>query len=442
MTRSNRARLAVGLLCAMILLPAAASAQDAPICEAPQVLIVLDKSSSMTTEMPSGMTRWQAARAAIRELTTTFAENIDFGLAIYPAVNGANTCDPGRVTVDVGRNTSAEIMAGLGDAPPAAGNWTATAQTLNRVSRYAPILDHARANHVILITDGEQWCYPYDSSQRFLPVEAVMGLRDAGVTVHIVGFSDSVDALALNRCAVAAGTALPGCDPTLRDTTAENQCYTRADDVDDLRAALADIARSITDETCDGFDNDCDGDVDDGFDVDTDRFTTCGTDFTRPGTTTPDLVDCNDADGSAYPGAAEVCDGVDNDCDGSVDEGCECLVGETQSCGSDVGECAAGTQTCASGAWGECEGATDESSEICDGRDQDCDSSVDEGATCDPGQGCIDGACVDLTAPPEEGGCGCVAAGVPVEKGAAAALLALGLLGLVVVRSRRRRGRS
>ena len=77
-------------------------------------------------------------------------------------------------------------------------------------------------------------------------------------------------------------------------------------------------------EDCDGIDDDCDGYVDEGFDTDGDGYTTCG-------------GDCDDADGAVNPGATELCDGIDNDCDGQLDEGC-------QACSSDA-DCAAG-QVC------------------------------------------------------------------------------------------------
>ncbi|QDG49602.1 hypothetical protein FIV42_02260 [Persicimonas caeni] len=102
-------------------------------------------------------------------------------------------------------------------------------------------------------------------------------------------------------------------------------------------------------------------------------------------------TDCDDGDDTAYPGAAELCDGVDNNCDDTVDEGCDCANGDTQSCYSGpsgtqgVGKCAVGTQTCSGGGWGTCENeVTPDSDETCgDGVDNDCDGTVDQGCGCD-----------------------------------------------------------
>ncbi len=73
----------------------------------------------------------------------------------------------------------------------------------------------------------------------------------------------------------------------------------------------------------------------------------------------------------------EVCDGKDNDCNGQVDEN---LV---QGCGSDVGECSAGSSKCEGGAWGPCVGAVGPGVELCDGKDNDCSGVADDQQVCE-----------------------------------------------------------
>mgnify|MGYP000887007605 CR=1 FL=1 len=87
--------------------------------------------------------------------------------------------------------------------------------------------------------------------------------------------------------------------------------------------------------------------------------------------------DCNDVSSSVYPGAAEQCNGADDNCAGGIDEG---NPGGGYSCtvSGKKGVCAEGVTLCAGGA-SSCQQQNYPSSETCNGLDDNCDGQVDNG---------------------------------------------------------------
>jgi hypothetical protein len=266
------------------------------------------------------------------------------------ANNANNTCTAGTPTTESCDGTDEDCNGVVDDnIPPGSCN--------------TGLLGVCSAGHLVCYPVGFQHCDP-----------------DVAARAEICGngLDDDCDGRVDNGC---------GCNASIdNDKDGYNQCQ----DCDDADGAI----HPGVAEKCNGKDDNCDGTIDEGFDKDGDGYTTCGT--VPGGGLDPRRIDCNDNDNKTNPGVTCDCapgctvsppvgltvgDTKDNNCNGTVDETCNCSNADADRDGQSPcqGDCNDADPTVYRGA-----------PELCDKKDNDCNSATVE--NCDVGQTCTPGA--------------------------------------------------
>ena len=217
----------------------------------PNIMIVLDKSGSMTEDLdgecrrldsdndcvypPNNGThdnpdfngppdKWAVATDAMSQILTSHGPKVRFGLVTF--ANGSN-CGTGQVRVAVGPTTETEIQSTMDSTSPIGS--TPIGATLNALVGNNGLDDLDRTNYVLLMTDGQDTCGGNASN-----AARSLFQQTPSVKTFVVGFGGGVDAGELNDTAEEGGTARPG--PTK---------YYQADNAAELQAALDTILGSV-----------------------------------------------------------------------------------------------------------------------------------------------------------------------------------------------------
>ncbi len=180
---------------------------------------------------------------------------------------------------------------------------------------------------------------------------------------------------------------------SIRDCNAPELYVANGNDCDDANAAIHPGAA----ETCNGVDDDCDGLVDEGvqttffYDADGDGYGN-GYDSIQSCSAPAQFVtnnsDCNDTNAAIHPGAAETCNGIDDDCDGLIDEDVPLITCYRDRDGDGYGISTDSIMNCFlppnyAVIKGDCNDGNASvhpgAPEVCNGLDDNCDGQVDEG---------------------------------------------------------------
>lgn len=213
-------------------------------CNPPNLLISLDRSCSMTSQV-GGVTKWELAVQAINAMTTQFAGQIRFGLALFPD-RVTPQCQQDAIAIPVGDDNETPIQTLLTDALmqgdpnfPDGPCVTNIDTALDQAAGEPALDDTERASFVLLITDGKQANCSGNGGDAHTTQVITDLFTQRNVPTYVLGFGNGVDPAQLNVFANAGGV------PT-NDMSCNPPCnFYKAEDGASLQAALETIAGQI-----------------------------------------------------------------------------------------------------------------------------------------------------------------------------------------------------
>ncbi len=198
---------------------------------------------------------------------------------------------------------------------------------------------------------------------------------DTGPVTEVCNSLDDDCDTFVDEVAEVCYEAATGCDVGTGTCQGVCQLGVRSCDGNMLGECVGDVGPTA--EVCNAQDDDCNGLIDDGLGLgnacDNGLLGVCH----RDGVLVCDGAGNVSCSAPPIPPGLEVCNGLDDDCDGDVDEDLGAPIGD--SCGGG-GVCTGGTFQCVSGAI-ECVGSSTGTAEVCNGLDEDCDLRIDEDLT-------------------------------------------------------------
>jgi hypothetical protein len=228
---------------------------DAGSCEAPDMLVILDRSESMSSAVGMQGTRISLAISAIQKITAAPTDTaIRFGFQTLPAIGGAE-CST-QLVVPMGSGNGVAISTSLTTMNPQLDYGTPIGGALtSALSTLAKVKDPNRKQYVLLVTDGGECC---SCNTNDYDVGIAQQLAAAGVETFVVGFGGDDDPVLLNDLACAGHTATNfatscactngACKASTSINATTTPLYFKASDGTGLKQALA----SIANQTCCG----------------------------------------------------------------------------------------------------------------------------------------------------------------------------------------------